>query len=804
MFGWGCSPARGEDAAPPGGVTTRLGVRSRQVRPPTPQKPDNPDMKDGAPVRVRAEVTGTVQGVGFRPFVHALATQLGLAGQVGNHGAGVWMEVEGPPAAVDDFLTRLSAEAPPLARIGAVTVTPLSATGAPADFTIVASRSGGAATLVPPDVATCEDCLRELADPADRRYRHPFITCTQCGPRFTIVTALPYDRPRTTMAEFRMCAACQREYRDPTDRRFHAQPVCCPDCGPQLSLVDAEGKPLPGEPLAAAVARLRAGQIVAIKGLGGYHLACLATDPAAVATLRDRKHRPAKPFAVMVPDLATARTLAHPTPADEALLTDPRRPVVLLPRRNGSRLAEPVAPGLREVGVLLPYTPLHHLLVTEVAAPLVMTSGNRSGEPILHRDEDALAGLASVADAFLTHDRPIHAPADDSVARTVRGRPLLLRRSRGYVPEPLTVPWRFPRPVLACGADLKNTFALAQGYEVICSAHIGDLADHPTFQSYLAAIAHLTRLTGCTPQVLAHDLHPEYHSTRYALAQQDVDLVGVQHHHAHIAACLADNRHTGPVIGVALDGTGYGTDGTLWGGELLVADLATFTRVGHLTPVPLPGGETAIRQPWRMAVSYLHAACPDGTPEELPLLRRHPDWPAVRQLASTGLAPLTSSAGRLCDAVAALLGVREEISYEGQAAIELEQRADPTVQDGYRLPVTDSRPLRLSGPELFRQVLDDLQRGTPVPVIAARFHHGLVDGLAQACQRVRERTGLATVALSGGVFQNQLLLTGLRDRLTAAGFRVLTHRDVPPNDGGICVGQAVVAAAGEREPPAEV
>ena len=514
------------------------------------------------------------------------------------------------------------------------------------------------------DTATCADCLRELSDPADRRHKYPFINCTNCGPRFTIVRDVPYDRPLTTMAPFTMCERCAAEYHDPADRRFHAQPVCCPACGPRLAL-DGDSQ----DPLQAAAELLRRGRILAVKGLGGYHLAADAACEQAVAALRARKHREDKPFAVMAADLAAAAELAEIDAAAAALLTSPARPIVLLPRQPGAAVAPATAPGNRQLGVMLPYTPLHHLLLEAVARPIVLTSGNVSDEPIVYRDDEARETLKGIADAFLTHDRAIHVRTDDSVARAFRGRPMLLRRSRGYVPEPLAVATGFPRPVLACGAELKNTFCLARGRHAFVSHHIGDLENAETLRSFTEGIEHFRRLFDIDPEVVAHDLHPEYLSTKYALELDDVDLEPVQHHHAHIASCLADNGEEGPVIGVAFDGTGYGTDGTIWGGEFLAAGLATFERGGHLAPVPMPGGAAAIRQPWRMAAAYLGDAA-----EALDIRRRQAQWPAVVALAAKGInSPLTSSAGRLFDAAAALLGVRDAINYEGQAAVELEQ-----------------------------------------------------------------------------------------------------------------------------------
>ncbi|MGW7482229.1 carbamoyltransferase HypF [Nonomuraea muscovyensis] len=748
------------------------------------------------PVRSRIRVEGIVQGVGFRPFVHALAARYGLTGLVGNDSGGVFIEAEGPVAAVGALVEEVRHRAPALAVVERVSVTPVPPTGAHG-FEIVPSVAGAATrAVVPADVATCADCLAELFDPADRRYLYPFVNCTNCGPRFTIVTAVPYDRAVTTMAGFAMCAACEREYRDPRDRRFHAQPICCPGCGPSLALTAPDGARMAGDPVTEAAALLAGGAVLAVKGLGGYHLAVDAADEAAVARLRARKGRPDKAFAVLAADLAAVRELCVAGEDAARLLTGPRGPIVLLPRRAGAPVAPSVAPDSGELGVLLPYTPLHHLLARRLGRPYVLTSGNVSDEPIAHDDADARRRLGAMADAFLSHDRAIRAPADDSVVRLFRGTALPVRRARGYAPEPFAPPWPFPRPVLACGAELKSTFCLARGRHAVVSQHLGDLESYRTLRAFTTEIGRYRRLLGIEPEVVAHDLHPEYLSTKYALTLDGVDLVGVQHHHAHIASCLADNGEAGPVIGVAFDGTGYGADGTIWGGELLVADLAGFDRAGHLEQVRMPGGVTAIRQPWRMAAAFLHAASVPA--EGLGVARRNAAaWPAVSALAAAGgpSAPVTSSAGRLFDAVAALLGVRDTVTYEGQAAMGLEQRVDPGVGDGYPVTVTGPSPVLIRSTDLVRGVAEDLRRDVPAGVVAARFHHGLAGAVAAAVRLVAGATALDTVALSGGVFGNTVLLGGVADRLRGDGFRVLTHRRVPCNDGGISLGQAVVAAA---------
>jgi hydrogenase maturation protein HypF len=768
--------------------------------------------------RRRVAVTGVVQGVGFRPYVYTLARGLGLAGSVANCAGGVDIAVEGDARAVEEFCHRVGEEAPALA-----TVTSVSWSAEPArgdqDFRIRSSLSapGRDRTLAPADCGICDDCLADLTDPANRRYRHPFVTCTNCGPRFTNIRDLPYDRATTTMAGFAMCADCAREYADPGDRRFHAETISCPGCGPRLSLVTSGGLAVADAGgLAAARRLLAAGAVLAVKGLGGYHLAVDAASETAAAALRARKHREDKPFAVMAADLAAAARLGQVDETAARLLTSTRRPIVLLPRLPAADVAPAVAPGNRQLGVMLPYTPLHHLLLRETGRPIVLTSGNVSDEPIVYADDEAAERLSPIADAWLTHNRPIETRTDDSVTRSFRGREMVIRRSRGYVPEPLEVAARFPRPVLACGAELKNTFCLARDSHAFVSHHIGDLENAETLRSFTDGIRHFRRLFGITPQVVAHDLHPDYLSTKYAtdLAERGIDggpgpgeveLAGVQHHHAHIASCLADNRASGPVIGVAFDGTGYGTDGTIWGGEFLIADTARFERAGHLATVPMPGGAAAIRQPWRMAAAYL------GAQSALDVARRNErHWPAVVAMAQRGInSPLTSSAGRLFDAVAAILGVRDAINYEGQAAVELEQLADPAEPGAYHATITvedttledavedavPAPPLRIAGIDLVRAVAEDLAAGTDRSLIAARFHNGVAGLICDCCRLLRERHGLGAVALSGGVFQNLLLLHATVARLEDHGFEVLVHSRVPCNDGGISLGQAVVAAS---------
>jgi len=732
-------------------------------------------------MRIRARVEGTVQGVGFRPYVYRLAGELGCSGHVFNDARGVVVEVEAGAAEVERFLTRLPAEAPPLARVERVMTEPVPATGS-SGFTIVESPAGGEpSALVSPDTATCAECLEELFDPADRRYRYPFVNCTNCGPRFTIVRGVPYDRPLTTMAGFRMCDACQAEYDDPADRRFHAQPNACPACGPRVRLLGSDAD----DAVRAAADALRGGAILAVKGMGGYHLACRADHEWAVAALRGRKHREDKPFALMAPNLVAARALVELGTEEETLLVARERPIVLARRRPGAPVASAVAPRSPDLGVMLPYSPLHHLLLADVDLPLVLTSGNVSDEPIAYRDEDAVTRLAGIADAFLVHDRPIHTRTDDSVVRAVAGRPLMLRRSRGYVPTNIDLPVPAKRHVLACGAELKSTFCLARGSRAWVGHHIGDLSNYETLRAFTEGIEHFERLFAVAPAVVAHDLHPDYLSTRFAHEREGVELIAVQHHHAHLAACLAEHGETGPAVGAIYDGTGYGTDGTVWGGELLCGDLVSFERIGALYPVRMPGGEAAIRQPWRMACAWLVAA--EATPPAT--LPMRDEWEQVAELARTGFAsPVTTSVGRLFDAVAALCGVRDEVNYEGQAAIELEAACDPVEEGAYPLgPDLDPR-------ELVGAVVADLERGVGVGVVAARFHNAVAAATAEACTRAGE----GTVVLAGGVFANRRLLERTRALLESRGLRVLVPERLPPGDGGISYGQAAVAAARTR------
>jgi hydrogenase maturation protein HypF len=764
--------------------------------------------KNARPRERRAiAVSGIVQGVGFRPFVYRLASGLSLGGFVRNQTSGVWIEVEGEGPALDRFLDELARKAPPLARIEELRWEP-RATRGESRFRIESSQvAPSAGVFISPDVAPCTSCLRELFDPHDRRYLYPFLNCTECGPRLTIVRGAPYDRDRTTMHSFSMCGPCRAEYEDPGDRRFHAQPTACPTCGPKLALRDREGRLVPApDPLRAFVEAIRNGRIGALKGLGGYHLACDARSDETVSELRRRKRRDEKPLALMVGDLAAAEAICQVGSAERDLLLSPRRPIVLLRRRAGCGIAEKVAPANPYLGVMLPYTPLHHLLFHQwPGASLVMTSGNLSDEPIAYDDADALERLRAIADFFLLHDRPIQLRCDDSVTRVLAGRELPLRRSRGYAPEPVSLPFSCPRPILALGGQLKTTFALARGRHAFLSQHLGDLDDFEAYRAFVRDLDLYQELFEIRPEILAHDLHPDYATTRYARERGTGGVVrhAVQHHHAHLASCMADNLLTEPVIGVTFDGTGYGSDGAIWGGEFMVGDYLSFERAAHLRYVRLPGGERAIREPWRMAVAYLEAAGEE--PGELAERLDPTALATVRKMIARGLnAPWTSSAGRLFDAVAALTGVRERVTYEGQAAMELEWLAtDRPPEEGYRFeclePKDSTAPLVVDTLPLIRGIVRDRAAGVERWRLARRFHTTVAEIIARVCGRLRERYGLEAVVLSGGCFMNALLTEDALARLTARGFRVYRHRRVPPNDGGLSLGQLAVAAAQQRE-----
>ncbi|HEX6711671.1 MAG TPA: carbamoyltransferase HypF [Rubrobacter sp.] len=764
-----------------------------------------------APARERREVSvrGIVQGVGFRPFVYALARKHELSGMVRNDAEGVRIEVEGAPDELERFVRALEGDAPPLAVVESILWQQISPLGE-REFRIARSREGlRRQALVSPDVATCDDCLAELLDPEDRRYRYPFTNCTNCGPRFTITRQVPYDRATTTMSGFTMCPDCQREYDDPSDRRFHAQPNACHVCGPRVRLLDRFGHELhakPEDPIARTARMLRGRAVVAIKGLGGYHLACDPFDEKAVRTLRGRKVRQDKPFALMARDLAQVREICHPSPEEEALLSSPAHPIVLLKRRDDSGVAEEVAPRQKTLGVMLAYTPLHHLLLRDAGIPLVMTSGNNSDEPIAYRDDEAFDQLCEIADYFLVHDREIHMRCDDTVARTAGGRQYPIRRSRGYAPAPLRLAGNFTRHALACGGELKNTFCLARDSHAFLSHHIGDMENYETLRSFREGIEHYCSLFDVTPELVAYDLHPEYLSTKYARELEEAGLpaVGVQHHHAHVACCLADNEVSAEkrVIGVALDGTGYGTDGAVWGGEFFEGSLeAGFTRRAHLEYAPLPGGSAAIKQPWRMALGHLITRHGEDETLKLPLaaVRRAGERNVhlIARLVEHKLnTPPTSSAGRLFDAVAALVGVpgSGRTTYEGQAAIELELAANGPTSRGYPFklrPESDGWIVQTT--EIIGGVVEDLLAGRSSAEISATFHRTMAEIVVAVCGEVRNSDGVHAVALSGGTFQNMLLLDQTIELLEEKGFVVYRHRRVPANDGGIALGQAVLA-----------
>jgi hydrogenase maturation protein HypF len=752
----------------------------------------------------RVFIRGTVQGVGFRPWVYRLAVEEGLSGWVRNDARGVTIEAFGRPEALEAFLRRLGAEAPPAALLREVRQERIPAEPLPG-FAIVSSEGEGARRVsIPPDLATCPECLREVFDAADRRHLYPFTNCTHCGPRYTIARDVPYDRPATTMAGFAMCPECRREYEEPLDRRFHAQPIACPDCGPRVRLLGPSGDAvdLGLDAIGAAATALREGRIVAVKGLGGYHLACDATSPPAVRRLRERKKRDEKPFAVMVRDLPAARALAELGPAEERLLDSVERPIVLVRQRAGNGLAPEIAPGNPLVGLILAYTPLHHLLLEGVGLPLVMTSGNLSEEPMAARDEEAVERLSGIADLFLAHDREIENRCDDSVARVIAGKPTVFRRSRGYVPRP--VPLRRPvrRPVLACGAHLKNTFCLAAGDEAWLGPHIGDLDNLEATRAFEEQVDRLQRFLGIRPEVIAHDLHPDYASTSYALARPEPVKVAVQHHHAHVASAMGEHGLDGPVLGLAWDGTGYGTDGTAWGGELLLVRDGAFERLATLRPLRLAGSDEAIRQVWRIALAALDDAF-DGTPpfERLRLFASVParDIAVVRQMAARGLhAPLAHGAGRYFDALGALGLERPRATYEGQVALEWNLAADEAETGSYPFDVTEEGGLvQADLRPLVRAAVEDLVAGVASGRVSARFHEGMAEAAAALVRRAAVAHGRLPVVLTGGCFQNVRLAEGVRARLQG-DFDVRLHGEVPPGDGGIALGQALVADAVAR------
>ncbi len=782
--------------------------------------------------RQRHEIQGIVQGVGFRPFVYRLAHELDLSGWVRNTPAGVELEIQGGTSALETFNELLRTTLPPLALITSHQCTDIPVNDHQT-FTILQSGSGTADIQIAPDSALCTDCLRELFDPADRRFRYPFITCTNCGPRYSIITGIPYDRPATTMTGFHLCPDCLREYQEPLDRRFHAQPIACHACGPRISLIVSGSLTLQAEcdeAVIRAVELLKGGKILAAKGIGGYHLAVDACSNAAVQRLRERKKRDEKPFAVMAANLETARELALMSEVEERLLCSPEAPIIIVRKRPGTQLSTLIAPNNGWVGLMLPYAPLHHLLFRDNFTALVMTSGNISDEPVAFEDQDAFDRLAGIADYFLLHNRTIHIRSDDSVMRVFHGKPLFYRRSRGYAPRAVKLPFAVP-PLLATGAELKNAICLADGERAVLSQHIGDLRNQATLDSFNHTIAHLSGLLEVKPALVACDLHPDYLSSRYA-EESGLPLVMVQHHHAHLASCMAENGLDGDVIGIIFDGTGYGTDGTIWGGEFLVGGYGGFQRAGHFKPLPLPGGDAAVREPWRMAMSYLYQSLGEAAfAIDHPVARVLPEQERalfVRMLQRRINSPLTSSCGRLFDAVAALLNIRHMVSYDGQGAIELESLAEkieseenevksplikgelegfafdseiksppaPLSQRGgyhFNVECHENAPFQLDFSPMFTEILTDIADGIETSSIAWHFHKTVASATADACLHIAASAGLDRVVLSGGVFQNRLLSEMIYTALSDKGLTVFTHRLVPPNDGGIALGQAAIA-----------
>lgn len=758
--------------------------------------------------RIRIQITGTVQGVGFRPFVYNLANKYNLKGFCLNDSRGVLIEVQGEM--IDRFIEEIKTSPPPLSRIEELTSRVLVDGEAYEDFSIRESVSHeGNFTFVSPDIATCQDCLKELFNPMDRRYRYPFINCTNCGPRYSITKNIPYDRSKTTMDCFSMCEACESEYHDPKNRRFHAQPNACPVCGPQLMLLNNEGFAVQTQDLISTVCTLlQDGKIVAVKGLGGYHLACDALNSKSVSLLRKRKYREDKPFALMMENIETVNTYCFVNTKEETLLLSTQRPIVLLKKKCGYTIPHDIAPDNLYLGVMLPYTPLHHLIIKESGLPLVMTSGNVSDEPIAYKDNEALEKLKSIADYFLVHDREIFVRCDDSVVKVVEDEEMIIRRSRGYAPFPVRLQYSFPKPVLACGAFLKNTFCLARGNHAFLSHHIGDLENTETMNSYEMAIEHYKRLFSIEPEMIAYDLHPEYLSTKYALAQRDdMFKIGVQHHHAHIVSCMAENNIRDKVIGVAFDGLGYGDDGNFWGGEFFIADFSEYERAGHLDYVPMPGGEQAIKEPWRMAISYLYHMYGN----DIPMLRlfNTPKFILekndtleilIKMLSRKINSPLTSSMGRLFDGVASLLCLLHSVNYEGQAAVKLESIADERETGHYSFDINTNAaadcnmPIVIQWQPVMKHIIEDMQRRIASSIISARFHNSIVDMVYQVCIILRDSKGINNVVLSGGVFQNNFLLSRLVKKLKLQGFTVYSHKKVPCNDAGLSLGQAVIAS----------
>ncbi|MFH1350075.1 MAG: carbamoyltransferase HypF [Pseudomonadota bacterium] len=751
--------------------------------------------------RTRGAIKGIVQGVGFRPFIYQLAKRYNLSGHVTNTSNGVDLEVEGLHENIECFFKSILSETPPLAYISSIERSDLPLKN-DLIFEIKESRSGQErTTLISPDVSICDDCLRELKDTKDRRFQYPFINCTNCGPRYTIIKDIPYDRAMTTMKKFKMCAACQSEYEDPANRRFHAQPNACWDCGPRLFLHNWKGDSMDcNNPIVEAIDLLKKGSIVAIKGLGGFHLAVDATNHKAVVRLRKRKHREEKPLAIMVRDLHSALEIAHVSQAESAALASYQRPIVIGRKRRFHGLSSQVAPKNRYFGIMLPYTPLHYLMMDGGFRALIMTSGNITEEPINIDNKGAFKNLRGIADYFLVHNRDIHLRSDDSIIRIVDNIPRQIRRSRGYVPIPIFISQDMADmpSVLAVGAELKNTICITKKNRAFLSQHVGDMENLETFEFFRLTLSHLERIMEIKPELLAHDTHPDYLSSKYAHEQDGLPVMAIQHHHAHMVSCLAENGIKGPVIGLTLDGTGFGTDGQIWGGEVLIGDLVSFKRAAHLDYAPLPGGDAAARFPWRTALSYIYKIYDEALYNlPIPFIENldHHDASLILQMIRKRVnCPMTSSCGRLFDGVSALIGLRDKVAYEGQAAIELEMCQNLTEKGKYPWGIEErDRQLILLTSEVIHGVVEDIKKGLTRGIISRRFHNTLVDMFAKTCIRLRDQSGINRVAMSGGSFQNATLLTGLTKSLTARGFQVYTHRLVPTNDGGLSLGQAVCA-----------
>ena len=744
-------------------------------------------------------IKGVVQGIGFRPFVYRLALHYGLKGKISNTTTGVSLHVEGVKGDIDSFARDLHEKRPPLAYI-----TEISSRSVPVRnfkrFDIARSiRRNAISTLISPDISICGDCLREMMDPGDRRYRYPFINCTNCGPRYTIINNIPYDRPYTSMHRFTMCERCQAEYEDPENRRFHAQPNACRECGPQVGLYDNHQKLIDTtDPVRQAIELVKNGKILAMKGLGGFHLVADAENGEAVSLLRERKQREEKPFAIMSYDVEIIRKYAYVDPAEEELLSSVQRPIVLLRKRRPNCIAENVAPRNNYFGVMLPYTPLHYLLLQDGFTALVMTSGNISDEPIAIENDEAFDRLSNIADAFLIHNRDIYLRSDDSITRRTAGATRIIRRSRGYVPMPVFLKADLP-PVLACGAELKNTVCLAKGDKAYLSQHIGDLENLASYEFFQMTIRHLKKILRIDPEIIAYDLHPDYLSTRYADEQKDTRKIQIQHHHAHIVSCMAENGLRGDVIGLSFDGTGYGSDGRIWGGEVLVANEKGFSRAAALSYTPMPGGAAAIKEPWRMAVSYLYDAYGEGLRElGIPVITETDEqsMETIIKMISNGInSPLTSSLGRLFDGIAAITGVRRRVYFEGQAAMDMEMAADQVTEAHYSYEWEPGSYYRIMPRPIVRGVVEDFLKGIRPSEISAKFHCTLIRLFSDICEIVSRERDIKRVVMSGGVFQNAILLTGLTRALEDKGLQVFSHRIVPTNDGGICLGQAIAAAA---------